>query len=59
MITKFVDFGVLTKISKASEELMSPLHTPGEARKDHDNLRVYHWAEIFYLSVEPNAIYSS
>jgi hypothetical protein len=51
MIAKFVNFGVLTEISESIEERLSAPDAPGEAGKDHDNIRVYQRTEIFDLTI--------
>src|SRR5690242_10671469 len=56
IVTKLVDFGVFTKISKAREERLSSLYPPRKTGKHHNHFRVYHRAEIFYLAIEPETI---
>jgi hypothetical protein len=50
MIAKLLNFSILTKVSKAGEELLSSLRAPGKAGKDHDNLRMYHRTELLHLA---------
>jgi hypothetical protein len=56
VILKFMNSGVLTKISKAGEKLFPTLDPPGEARKYHDYVRVDHRYESFHIPIEPGTV---
>jgi hypothetical protein len=56
MVMKFVNFGVLAKVSKASKKLIAPLNPAGKARKNHHYVRVHHRRKSFHLAIEPNAV---
>jgi hypothetical protein len=56
MVMELVNFGVLAKISKASEKLLAPMTSPGKVRKDDHYVWIHHLRKRFHLPIMTYAV---